>query len=895
MRFSPLGWTRTLLCIFVLLFLQAPYVLAQRDSCKVKILSPTDGERVCDDAITIEASASFYGDLSSVTAECSINGIPTTPDDSGVMTVDGVPLNVGANTIMAQCSFTDQQGQLVAFCVDTITVVYDTLQCGGIELIQDDIFCDPNGAGYAALMVIQIFPGGVMPEVVEVTIGGVMATYIGGAWEAIFPIAPGPNNITIKWTVKDACGNIIECETDRTIQGPEPLACRFPADSLKVGSIVCADGGTTLTVSGFVDITGGFGGHTAECWVNGVPAAESGDGHFSATIPVPGSGDIVINCTVTDECGVKTECDTTVTIDVPAPLECSVQLGFEPGDLFCSGGKANVFVGGFVFASGGLPGYDIKCEVNGVPATPGIASSFSATITLPADGVVKATCTVTDTCGVTTTCTDSIIFDLPQPACSVNITRADSTFCTTDGFWLVVEGDVTPSGGTPPYSVKCEVNGNPATPIPPDGFRAIVPFPADGNIVAICEVSDECGRISICADSVTVDQPPVLQCEINITAPDDSVVCVDSVEVAGQVIVSGAFGPTTIMVLINGEATPVSGSNFMSTLTLEPGDNTIVIEATITDTCGRETVCQETINVHYDAIRPKCKFRVLDGNRVKGHFLDEGSGMKQIIVEIENGIVELEPPFPFPPGTERVDFTVEPSDPGKSMPFTLIGYDCCGRKTACDPVFLGLNTNGTQRTFDFKFQEIDRYFHLTNFGLSEVRIDLNGNKFKLTPSSDAAINTFAMPAQGTIVIDMARYLQLGENSMFVAFDGPSGTRADLLLVDVPMQSVDFELNLEVVPEAFELAQNYPNPFNPETTIRYDIPAHLADGVHVRIDVYNLMGERVRTLVDTQKAPGSYSTIWDAQDDRGIRVSSGIYIYRITAGEFRQTKRMLLLK
>lgn len=98
-----------------------------------------------------------------------------------------------------------------------------------------------------------------------------------------------------------------------------------------------------------------------------------------------------------------------------------------------------------------------------------------------------------------------------------------------------------------------------------------------------------------------------------------------------------------------------------------------------------------------------------------------------------------------------------------------------------------------------------------------------------------------------------------------------------------------------VPDDFSLGQNYPNPFNPTTRIQYEIPARIANAVHVQLKVYNLLGELVRELVDELKNPGQYTVEWDGRNNLGEPVSSGVYIYQLVAGEFRQTRRMLLIK
>lgn len=94
-----------------------------------------------------------------------------------------------------------------------------------------------------------------------------------------------------------------------------------------------------------------------------------------------------------------------------------------------------------------------------------------------------------------------------------------------------------------------------------------------------------------------------------------------------------------------------------------------------------------------------------------------------------------------------------------------------------------------------------------------------------------------------------------------------------------------------LPHAFALHYNYPNPFNPETVIQYEIPQQ----AEVKLEVYNTIGQRIRTLVDAETAPGTYQVMWDGRDDGGIRVASGLYFYRLKTDAFVNTKRMLLLK
>ena len=94
-----------------------------------------------------------------------------------------------------------------------------------------------------------------------------------------------------------------------------------------------------------------------------------------------------------------------------------------------------------------------------------------------------------------------------------------------------------------------------------------------------------------------------------------------------------------------------------------------------------------------------------------------------------------------------------------------------------------------------------------------------------------------------------------------------------------------------LPTAFSLYNNYPNPFNPMTTIRYNLP----EDALVNITIYDMMGRVVTNLVSSQKNAGYKTIQWNATNDAGQPVSAGLYLYTIQAGQFRHTKKMVLLK
>jgi len=100
-----------------------------------------------------------------------------------------------------------------------------------------------------------------------------------------------------------------------------------------------------------------------------------------------------------------------------------------------------------------------------------------------------------------------------------------------------------------------------------------------------------------------------------------------------------------------------------------------------------------------------------------------------------------------------------------------------------------------------------------------------------------------------------------------------------------------EVKESFVPKDFSLSQNLPNPFNPQTEISYDLP----NACHVKLSIYNLLGQRIRTLVDEFQTTGHKTVRWDGKDDQGGQLASGIYFYQIQAGDFTDAKKMMLMK
>lgn len=99
------------------------------------------------------------------------------------------------------------------------------------------------------------------------------------------------------------------------------------------------------------------------------------------------------------------------------------------------------------------------------------------------------------------------------------------------------------------------------------------------------------------------------------------------------------------------------------------------------------------------------------------------------------------------------------------------------------------------------------------------------------------------------------------------------------------------VEVAAIPTTYALELNYPNPFNPSTTIRYQIP----NQSNVNLDIYNLQGQKIRTLVAKEQKAGYYNVVWDGRNEAGQTVSSGVYLYRVQAGSFVASHKMLMIK
>ena len=154
------------------------------------------------------------------------------------------------------------------------------------------------------------------------------------------------------------------------------------------------------------------------------------------------------------------------------------------------------------------------------------------------------------------------------------------------------------------------------------------------------------------------------------------------------------------------------------------------------------------------------------------------------------------------------------------------------------------------------------------------------------------------PGEGAVIeiqFDIAANAPLGEfpidiTDLIVAAEGGEALPSNGM--QYMWQSTTGVEDETELPTAFDLDQNYPNPFNPTTTISYSVP----EASEVQIGIYNLLGQEIRSLATGEHQAGFYTTMWDGLNQNGVRVESGVYLYRMsTTNGYNATKKLVLLK
>jgi hypothetical protein len=169
-----------------------------------------------------------------------------------------------------------------------------------------------------------------------------------------------------------------------------------------------------------------------------------------------------------------------------------------------------------------------------------------------------------------------------------------------------------------------------------------------------------------------------------------------------------------------------------------------------------------------------------------------------------------------------------------------------------------------------------------NQGIMGATVSTNGGHSATTNSAGAYSLTVPVGSY-TLTASADGFLELSYENVVVS---PNQNTTQNFVLD-PVANED-----EVVPVTVTaLNGNFPNPFNPETTINYD----LKESAKVRLEVYNLKGQLVRSLVNDNQSAGRYRVVFDARDNRGNSLASGVYLYRLHAGDYTATRKMMLME
>ncbi|MCK4404030.1 MAG: T9SS type A sorting domain-containing protein [candidate division Zixibacteria bacterium] len=160
--------------------------------------------------------------------------------------------------------------------------------------------------------------------------------------------------------------------------------------------------------------------------------------------------------------------------------------------------------------------------------------------------------------------------------------------------------------------------------------------------------------------------------------------------------------------------------------------------------------------------------------------------------------------------------------------------------------------------------------------------------FKLEDSMTICIDTCWWPPTSNLIFQY----ELGVRFATPRIGHPDQTSYEVCFgLRKPADVREIHGSDETRPLEFSLSENYPNPFNPVTNFEFS----LSKPVHVKIEIFNIIGQKVRTLVDEEMNPGVYVVDWGGKDENERPVSSGIYFYRMQAGDFSDMKKMVLLK
>jgi len=209
-----------------------------------------------------------------------------------------------------------------------------------------------------------------------------------------------------------------------------------------------------------------------------------------------------------------------------------------------------------------------------------------------------------------------------------------------------------------------------------------------------------------------------------------------------------------------------------------------------------------------------------------------------------------------------------------------------------------IDTRGTVRSYvgnvagDYNAEDIDP----TTIMLND-EVPIYGGRYRIRPSMtgfEGSVLEISFSRQ-LAVQSLGEDAEAGTHTVTITGEFTDGNKfiseVEITLDGTPPAKIEAETDQPAIPTEFSLGNAYPNPFNPTTTIEFGVPR---DG-NVKIEVYNITGQKVKTLTNQYYTAGSYTVEWNSTDDSGNEVATGVYLYRMTASDFVETKKMVLMK
>ncbi|MFQ5651482.1 MAG: FlgD immunoglobulin-like domain containing protein [bacterium] len=868
-----------LLLAAVTFFLRVGYaspVFAQDTAlqCEIEVLSPAKGALICEDSVKVTAVVRVEGGTHPFTIDCTINGFSADVADDSVLCAT-IPLTVGLNLIQIACTVTDAQGNQTS-CDNSrnLTLVNRAGPPACFAEISsplDSAFVCGDSVKVTGMLNII---AGVPPFDRFCEVNGVVATVTDSMFMATVPLEPGKeNSIIAVCTVVDSCGNEAVCTDTIVVEVPPAPVCTVEITVPQDSAIICGD---NVTVAGTTVIKQGVPPFTINCEVNGVgtsatPIVTSDRTvDFMTTVPFPFSDNLIIaTCTVTDSCGIQTVCaDTLHVFRPPAPICVTEITSPQDSSVICGD---SLSVQGLTTITAGFGPFSVVCEVNGVPAQVDENRNFIASVPFPfADSLIIAVCTIVDSCGTQTVCTDTVRAQPPPPpACLVDI-LSPSNGARIDADSVKVTAVTTVTSGTPPFTITSAINGvisdvsQITTRDSTITFMATVP--CDSLIIAVCTIVDSCGNETICSDTVRVQCRPEECILFGVDGDTDELIKLDlstlnpAVEILGPITDGSAtlvdlecmtWDPFTkrMLVIVNEDEGGLYEIDPKNIPTAPPAD----IPATLIGNTGLD-------DIEGLAINPVTS-ELFGVDNVLHKFLQINRTTGEVTMIGELGFKDV----------EGLAFTLE-SNP------TLFGADTRTGQIITINTSTGAGTAVSADSVGFPNVEC-------------LEFCPDGNLIGFSNGHTQTIHTFLSIDPGTGI--GTRIPTRGAENLDI--EGLAFLMPDTMFARLNPQVTEEKGQTPLLPGNFALRQNYPNPFNPTTQIVFTIPESFPGGVQVQLRVYNLLGHLVKTLASGHTLPGSHTIEWDGRSQNGEAVSSGIYLYQLVAGEFKLTRRMLLLK